>query len=129
MKLTVMRSNVCIDIDTGESGARGPGGINLFSLCLRWAVSLHVLVGQTISLLKRMASGHAGVIFPIPRGTRFCFDLCGVRMNKGGFVGAAGLWVAVGLHRAALESLRWNFRKVLTQHIHAIDSDIRASIP
>jgi hypothetical protein len=47
---------------------------------LRWAVCLHMLVGQAISIMKRMVSRHARV-FPSPVERDFCFDLCGV----GGF--------------------------------------------
>ena len=74
-----------------------------------------ILVSQTISLMKRMVSSHARV-FPFPVVRDFCFDPCGVRMNKGGSVvaerWAAELWVAVEPHRVTLESLRSNFEKV-----------------
>jgi hypothetical protein len=97
-------------------------------------VSLHILVGQvrsgqTKSLMKRMVSRHARV-FPSPVGRDFCFGLCGVRMNKGGSVelrNSGWLWTHVELHRASVGVPPFELRKV--PNTHAIDSDIRASIP
>ena len=101
--------------------------------CLRWAVSLCASWLVRECLMKHMVSGHARTgIFPFPHGARgFSF----FDDKKGGFLcGGCGaeLWVAVEplFARGSSHTLEFprsfEFRRFPT---HAIDNDIRASIP